>query len=219
MPYLDIPHIQKEKSHDNDACQAIAVLMAARYYGSDVAKQDFYQLCHAKGDGNLVLPWGVCKAINKLGLYSGFVSKAPDKLNDHGYAELMLKGNMNRDVAEEYVKNLIAECRNSEKVELVEWHSGDERFLLHILENEYGVIVPTLWWTNEENHSIVVTGYEIVDDEYTIHFNNPNYPRISKERDFPLKEFHKRWLDPRTDYDFIVVSDQKINISDQRKRL
>lgn len=214
--FLNGPNIKKEKTskQDKDACLAICVLRALIHYGIEETKENFYKICECKGDGNLALPWGVCKGAAKYGKYISHVSKHPSKLIDYG--ELMEKGPLSKPEAIDFVKGLINYCLHSKLsnyIELVKWQDSDEDFIFDILKNQYGLFIPTLRWDEKEkeNHSVIVTG---IDDNQNIYFYNPNN---GGEEHFSYDDFIKKWLNSYTDNDFFIVSDKPINVKERRK--
>lgn len=86
---MDIPLIQKEDYRDKDACQAVAAMMALKYYSIEFTKSEFYNRCESAGPGNHVLPWGVLIGVASYGLYAYLISGNPFELID--YSEVIEK--------------------------------------------------------------------------------------------------------------------------------
>jgi hypothetical protein len=204
---MTIPVVQKSGVGDADACQAVAALMALKYYGVDTDKSSFYASCESAGLGNHVLPWGVLKGAASYGLYAYLVSNNPFEMIN--YDDVMAKENLSLSEAEEKVNRLIEECRSNEKIRLI--RSDEEAvYLAKFIEKKAAVLIPTIVWTENENHSVVITN--VWDGGvYFIDPNNGTNVKWSFERFFPS------WKNERTDGDIIIISDKEIDFEELAK--
>lgn len=198
---MDIPLIQKEDDSDNDACQAVAAMMALKYYGIEFTKSEFYNRCESAGSGNNVLTWGVLKGVASYGLYAYLISGTPTLLID--YSEVMKNQDLTEHQAKEKVDRLIEECNQNEKTELIEFET-ETIIIANFIEKKAAVLIPTLDWTETENHSVVITN--IWDGK--VYFNNPNKNAVSE---FTYAEFFRKWLNDKTDRDIIIISNKKLD--------
>lgn len=201
---MDIPLLKKESEREIYACQAVAALMALGYYGLHPDRSEFYLKCEAAGNGNHVLPWGVLKGVASYGLYVCLVSDNPFVMND--YRDVMDKHQISHEEAEEKVNRLIQECKENEKIQL--FRSAEVMVLIRkFIEKKAAVLIPTLEWTEEENHSVVITN--IWDGN--VFFNDPNSGTNMKMN---CKDFFTYWRNIRTDSDLIIISDKEVDFDE-----
>lgn len=198
---MDIPLIQKEDYRDKDACQAVAAMMALKYYSIEFTKSEFYNRCESAGPGNHVLPWGVLIGVASYGLYAYLISGNPFELID--YSEVIEKQGLTNLQAKEKVDRLLEECKHNEKIELVEFET-ETIIIAKFIEKKAAVLIPTLDWIAGENHSVVITN--IWDRK--VYFNNPNKNDVSE---FTYEEFFGKWLNDKTDRDVIIISNKKLD--------
>ncbi len=205
---MDIPLVQKSGPGDKDACQAIAAFMALKYFGINVTKEEFYERCETAGSGNHALSWGVLKGVASYGLYAWLISGNPYELNEYG--DVMEKQGLTEHEAREKVERLIRECKSNEKIVFYENYEA-EVIISRFVEAKAAVLIPTLDWTDYENHSVVVTN---IWDGY-VYFNNPNPDTLNR---MATEEFLRSWQNEKTDYDIIVISDRNIDFEEINKR-
>lgn len=182
--------------------------MALKYYGINASKEEFFARCETAGKGNHALSWGVLKGAASYGLYAWLISGHPYELI--GYGDVMEKEGLTEDAAREKVKRLIKECEENERTEL--FTNVEERVIISkFIDAKAAVLIPTLEWTENENHSVVVTNIW----EGYVYYNDPNDEKQCK---MDMNYFFRLWQNEKTDYDIIVISDKKIDFDEINER-
>jgi len=208
---MPISVIKKEGDQDRDACLALSLLMAMHSLGrDDITKEQVYSEAECVGEGNLALPWGICKAAHKFGFSILHGSKNPYRLVD--YRELKERSGMSETEAQQYVGRLINFCRdNYETISLAKYPKmhgnamrtlmqGYLQFMEYVVENELGVVFVTLRERWPDNHTLPVQEFSAVD-MYLVNCNEGEDDILQLSRD----AFERAWNDSATDNDFFIL--------------
>ena len=216
-----IPFYQKENRNDC-GCAPVCLKMALAYFEIVEDINDIYKICESIGDVHYTLPWGICIGAAKKELHSIFVSKNPIKLLPSSYNDISRITRINVTEISKIVLSQIKRCEQNDFITMLEWRQEfrelPKKFIQESIE---AVMIPTVWW-GTQCHNIVMVNYMDPGIELSS-FNGPNGfesvyyhdPNGSDTSTMPESEFFKKWLNPYTDNDLLIISKQKLNLNSQ----
>lgn len=201
---MNIPFYHKENPSDLN-CAPVCLRMALAYYGIDCSFKEIYAETFSFGPRHYTLPWGICLAGASHRLHVTFISKQPYSLLDQYICRMATEAGKTIEEMREIVGKLIRDCQNNVLIDLLPWQNQYASIPRKVVSDKIGVAIPTLWWRDADAHNVVLT--DVGDHHFSYH--DPNL-ETGQNQNMTTEEFSEFWLDPNTDNDLIILSNNKL---------
>jgi hypothetical protein len=201
---MKIPFFHKPRSADHD-CAPVCLQMALAYFQIDSELPAIYLDARCLGPTHFALPWGICLAAAKWGLYARFISRHPDVLINESVVA-RATGLTDVQVRHE-VREQLKECHDSE-IALVQYDENTHKSLparVVARASKSEVVIPSLVWGWQDVHNVVLTDSK--DGIVTYHEPNTTF---GANQEITETEFLERWCDDHTDNDLLIISNDPL---------
>jgi hypothetical protein len=201
-----IPFFSKSNPQDK-GCAPVCLKMALHYCGIEWTLDQIHQTCSSFGSKHYTLPWGICLGAASAGVSVVFISKQPRALLPRYEAPIAREAGCTSVQVGRIAAGLIAQCEESEHVELVEWQDSylelPEKILTSAPDAPTPVIIPTLWWHDIDAHNVVLTAL----NEREVLYHDPNLQN-GADIAMPRQAFYESWTNENTDNDLLLISNE-----------
>lgn len=194
---MNIPFYKKENPNDC-SCAPVCLQMAFAYYDIQKPINEIYRLCESLGETHYTLPWGMCLAAKKLGLHATFISKNPRELLESSIYDISKITAKSIDEIKQIIEPQLQECQTEDRIQLLKWNDNYKQIPERILNEESGIVIPTVWWRTQP-HNIVITSW--AEDEIQYHDPNADIGNHTMQTD----SFFQNWLHEYTDHDLLII--------------